>query len=53
MATVLGDNVGKPLDPVGLVGLSFNQKACARLLECQPTGRAYQDVGAEGLVQLA
>ena len=52
MATVLGDHVGKPLDPVGLVCFSFDQEARPRLLERHPTGRTHQDVGAKGLVQL-
>ncbi|MNI50675.1 hypothetical protein D3C73_1053560 [compost metagenome] len=52
MTAVLGNDMGKPLDTISLVGFLFDQKACTRLLERQPTGRTHQDVGAKGLIQL-
>ena len=52
VTAVLGNDMGKPLNAIGLVGFLLDEKARARFLERQPTGRTHQDVGAIGVIQL-
>ncbi|MCY1369017.1 hypothetical protein D9M69_560340 [compost metagenome] len=52
MAAVLGNDMRKPLDAIGLVGFLFDEETRARFLERQPAGRSHQDVGTKGLIQL-
>ena len=52
LAAVLGHDVGKPLDAVGLVRLVLDQETRPRLLEREPRRGAHQHVLAELAVQL-